>query len=315
MKKYCIFASVIGFICFIAGIVIIIFSAAMGYDIDDISDFGSGNDDAVVETEYSVTEILDDIYPPENDSTETHRHELSAADSGNIEKIDIEASNAIINFYSSYNDSIQISTSGNGSKLVNVDFSSDTIDIDYGSSGIDFTDLGAIDLKSIGSIADSTPEIDIYLPESKEFEEVSIELASGDISLYYLNTVKLDVELAAGEVNIHNSKIYEEPDIDLVAGNIHISSSYTNNLDIETVSGGDIYISECELIGDTQIDAVSGNTDIYYLKGDIDDYDFDIEVITGNVRINGDSIIPSNNGAPNKISINKVSGDCYIEFN
>lgn len=313
MKKYCIFATVIGVICFISGIVITCFSASTGL-YNDFYNIVSDNN-VTAETEPIVTEILDEFYPTDTAPTETHRHDLSASDSAKIKKIDIEASNAKVNFYSSYNDCIQISTSGNGSKLVNIDFSSDSIDIDYGSSGVDFTDLGAIDLKSIGNIADSVPEIDIYLPETKELEEVSIELASGEVSLYYLQTVNLDIELAAGEINIHNSKISEKPDIDLVAGNIHISSCYTNNLDIETVSGGDIYISECELLGDTQIDAVSGNTDMYYLIGDIDDYDFDIEVITGNVRINGDSIIPDNDGAPNRISISKVSGDCFIEFN
>lgn len=317
MKKYCIFASIFGVILVIAGATMIGHYYSIGYDIDNI--FSDGNSASVVDigtvetTWTAVTEILEET-PYYNESTESHSRELSSVDTASINEIEIDASAAILNFYITYSDCIRINASGNGSNLVETNVSSGKLEIDYGTSDIDFTDIKSVDLQSVVNIADSAPEIDIYIPEGFGFENISIELASGELTMSDIISNDIDIQIAAGNINLHRVNVSDSPDIELVAGEIMITSSYLNNLEIETVSGGDIYITECELLGETKIDSVTGNTDIYNNLISVDEYDFDISVLTGNVRVNGSNNIPSNSSAPHKISISKVTGDVYIEF-
>lgn len=308
MKKYCIFATVFGIILVIAGATIIGYFYSKGYDLDRIFEDESIS---AVETTYVVHE---ESAPLEKESSESHSQEFSSADSASVREIEIDVSSAKIGFYTSYNDCIKIYCSGNGSGLVEANISSGKLEIDYGTADIDFTDIKNVDLHSVVDISDNSPEIDIYLPEGFQYEDISIELASGELNINDLITNDLDIQMAAGNINIHRNIVCNSPDIELVAGEIMITSSYLYNLDIETVSGGDIYLSECELIGETKIDTVTGNTDIYNLPGSVDDYDYDISVLTGIIRVNGSDNIPSNSDAENKISISKVTGNVYIEF-
>lgn len=311
MKKYCIFASLFGVILVVAGATLVGYFYSLGYDLDNLS-FGSSDTDYVaVETTYLVNERETSLA---DDSTENHSVEFSSADSTNISEIEIDASAANINFYTAYNDCISVVASGKGSNLVNTELTSGKLEIEYGTADIDFSDIKSIDMQSLVNIKDNAPEIDIYIPVNAVFENLSIELASGEITISDLSLYELDIQVAAGNVNLHRLYINNKPDIELVAGDIMITSSYLNNLEIETVSGGDVYFSECELIGETQLDSVAGNTDIYYLSGSVDDYDFDISVLSGQVRINGNDYVPNNDAATNKISVSKVTGDVFIEF-
>lgn len=308
MKKYCIFATVMGFVLMVAGITLVAYFSSLGYDFTDtFTDYSSTPPSVTTVT--AITET-----PLSEESMESHTRELSSADTASIKNIEIDASAAKVNFYVTYSDTIRIVTAGNGCNLVEVNVSSGELEIDYGSADIDFTDIKSIDLQSVVDIADSSPEIDIYIPEGMQLDSVSIELASGEMMLSDLITHHLDVQLAAGNVNMHRVTVFDDPEIELVAGDISISSSYFKDLDIETVSGGYIYISETELVGDTQIDTVTGSTDIYNFPGRLKDYDFDISVLTGYIRVNGENTVPENPGAANKITISKVTGDVYIEF-
>lgn len=311
MKKYCIFATVMGFVLMVAGITLVAYFSSLGYDFTGtFTDYSS-----VSPTETTYTAATEPyVETPLEESMESHTRELSSADTASIKNIEIDASAANVNFYVSYSDTIRVVTAGNGCNLVEVNVSSGELEIDYGSADIDFTDIKSIDLQSVVDIADSSPEIDIFLPEGMQLEGVSIELASGEVMISDLITASLDIQVAAGNVDLHRVNAYASPEIELVAGDISISSSYFKDLDIETVSGGNIYISECELTGETQIDTVTGNTDIYNLPGSVKDYDFDISVLTGYIRVNGENTVPENPGAANKITISKVTGDVYIEF-
>ena len=53
---------------------------------------------------------------------------------------------------------------------------------------------------------------------------------------------------------------------------------------------------------------------MYTIRGDIDDYDFDIETLAGDALINGDPKIPDNPSAENNITISCVAGNVYIDF-
>ena len=146
MKKYCIFASIFGVILVIAGATMIGHYYSIGYDIDNI--FSDGNSASVVDigtvetTWTAVTEILEET-PYYNESTESHSRELSSVDTASINEIEIDASAAILNFYITYSDCIRINASGNGSNLVETNVSSGKLEIDYGTSDIDFTDIKA----------------------------------------------------------------------------------------------------------------------------------------------------------------------------
>lgn len=312
MKKYCIFASIFGIILVIAGATIIGYFYFQGYDMDSIFEDSAS---AIVEPAYT-TVIGDYAYetPLSEESAESHSQEFSSSDSASVKEIEIDVSSAKVGFYTSYNDCIKIYSSGTDSGLVEATISSGKLEIDYGTADIDFTDIKNVDLQSVVNIADNAPEIDIYLPEGFQYENISIEIASGELNLNDLITNDLDIQMAAGNINMHRNTICNSPEIELVAGEIMITSSYLYNLEIETVSGGDIYLSECELIGETKIDTVTGNTDIYNLPGSVDDYDYDLSVLTGTVRVNGSNNIPSNSYAENKISVSKVTGNVYIEF-
>lgn len=82
-------------------------------------------------------------------------------------------------------------------------------------------DEGALVIEGIGRVQNRT--VNVWYPKNKEFEEVSIEVAAGAVSLendFYAK--KLEVEVAAGEFSGTDIVTAKETDITVGTGNIDL---------------------------------------------------------------------------------------------
>lgn len=310
MKKYCIFAGIFGTVLLFTGIVITAVFSAQGYDY---SPRYSSDDVELAQTTYIEETVLPDDY---YESSENHQLEFSAAESSSLKSISIEAAAANVYIYTSYNGTVSVSTQGTGSNVVgsNID-ENGCLYIASGDVDIDFDNItnGTLD-SIIQNSKKSVPDINVFIPENCALNSISIELAAGSVSISDAISNEIDIELAAGNLDLHRVSVSDSAQIEIAAGEISVYASSVNDLDIDSAFGGDIYVNECVLTGDTEINSVSGNINLYTIRGDIDDYDFDIEMLAGYAQINNSDKIPDNPSAENSITISCVAGNAYIDF-
>lgn len=155
----------------------------------------------------------------------------------------------------------------------------------------------------------------ISVPENNDYE-LSIQTASGDISIDEIKSTKMTIKSISGDINISNAEFAK---VESTSGDIEINSA--SKLTAKTISGelvlhhiknycnikttsGDIEIILLELTENSSITTISGDVDI---NKNIGSY-IKTETISGEVEI-------SNNDryAKNELSIKTTSGDIEVD--
>ena len=131
---------------------------------------------------------------------------------------------------------------------------------------------------------DTNEEIIIYLPISKQFNEVSIDAGCSDVFIENLITNKLDLDIGAGKVESKSLNVSGNASLDTGAGQINVNGALINNLDLD-MGIGEVIINGT-LTGMTDIDAGVGKLDIN-LNEFINNYSFQIQKGVGEIYING----------------------------
>ena len=156
-------------------------------------------------------------------------------------------------------------------------------------------------------------KITVYLPADFVAEEAKINTGAGTVSVEGLRTEYLMISAGAGNITGSNL-VANEVKIDGGVGNVHFSDvNFTDadfncgvgNLDIEGI-----------LLGENKIDCGVGEVDLD-LKGDLGDYELDIDSGVGTVRLNGEKIRDShnsNNWADNSIEVDGGVGNVKINI-
>lgn len=147
----------------------------------------------------------------------------------------------------------------------------------------------------------NSDEIIIYLPASKQFNKVSIEAGSGDISIDNLITKVLDLEIGAGRFVSNSLNVSSNASLDTGTGTININGGLINNLDLD-MGIGEVLINGT-LTGTSEIDAGVGKLEIN-LNEFINNYNFHIDKGIGDIYINGETV---NNHYNSGIGINKIN--------
>lgn len=111
-----------------------------------------------------------------------------------------------------------------------------------------------------------SPSINIYIPKDVKLDVVNMESGVGDLRIEDLKASELNVEIGVGDVRLTGCEILSS-EYDLGIGDIRMEDSSMG--DIETENG----------IGDIRLE----------LKGDIDDYEIEIDNGIGDNEINGKS--------------------------
>jgi len=141
--------------------------------------------------------------------------------------------------------------------------------------------------ENISLFNDNLEEIIIYLPNTKKFNNVSIEAGSSNIKIDNLITDILDLELGAGRFESNLLSVSNNARIDTGAGMVNIMKTLINNLDLD-MGIGEVKINGT-LTGVSDIDAGIGKLEIN-LNEFINNYNFRVEKGIGDIYINGDVV-------------------------
>ena len=202
-----------------------------------------------------------------------------------IEKLDIRDSVANINFLKNNNgDEILVEAKNVISDELTCESSGNTLKISYNPRAVKF---GFISFPSwIFNWNTKIPEINIYIPESKIFDDVYIGGGVGTTQIEILNTKYLTLSGGVGNVKAKN----------IVTENLRIDGR-VGTTDIDAVINGETKIGggvgtikiSGEADGDMTINGGVGTITLN-LSGDMNEYSFNVNRGLGSIKFNGNEI-------------------------
>ena len=142
-----------------------------------------------------------------------------------------------------------------------------------------------------------------------------VRSSSGDVMLNDLDGSRLGVSTSSGEIETDKVRI-KETAFSSSSGDIALLRSDTDDMSCSTSSGDiDIYDS---VAGKLDCKASSGDVTVE-LNGSYDDYSYDLQVTSGDIKVNGTEIegkkYEENAGKSGNITIKTSSGDIELSFN
>lgn len=175
------------------------------------------------------------------------------------------------------------------------------------------------------------PKITITIPAGTVFDSVRLSIGVGNTDIYDLKSDRVtDIDSGVGDTVFYDTAL-KNVSISGGVGNTTFKNSEIDSLDLDvgvgefdfegsisgktTISGG---VGNAKIsgvfTGDISIFAGVGDLELY-LKGNPDDYDFDVSNGLGDVSFNGRSNgFPMNNNAPNEIEIDGGVGTVDVSM-
>lgn len=208
----------------------------------------------------------------------------------NVEKLDIELSNAVLEIVQG-ND-FSVSCNDNRIKVKN----------SSGKLKVTESSVGSFDGR----------KVTITIPQGFVFDAVTVESGAGAVTADTLQCKKFDLEVGAGEVSVDMLKVLSNADIEVGVGELKVMNSEINNLSLEVgVGEGELTGS---LTGKSEIDAGIGEVnltvtqpkDSYTVKAEtgIGSMIIDGEEIKGDCVLGGGSNILEISGGIGSVSVN-----------
>lgn len=186
----------------------------------------------------------------------------------------------------------------------------------------------------------SQSKLTVYVPEAALLDTVTLYTASGDTHFEgnHFSIGTLDYKSASGGMNLSNLTL-DTLILDVASGDVNVSEVAAKSASFNIMSGwltyegaslesldlnmasGDATITG-EITSFIKLQMVSGDVDLN-LKGNEEDYSYEIERISGDILINGravtESSIPGsssggNSAAPGRIEVSLTSGSVNINF-
>ena len=193
-----------------------------------------------------------------------------------------------------------------------------------------------LDLSFFRGAFKNTSSLKVYLPAGTSLENVFIKNVSGKIAVSGFSCTVLDINIVSGRTEVGtelssitaSSLVFEGVSgglnmqncqlgaarINSVSGDTWISGMKTGELSLGSISGN-IFVSG-ELLGSSGITSVSGDVRLQ-IKGNNRDYGKQFNIISGSLRIDGQSYhknYSDNNGAPNRLKVASTSGNVTVDF-
>jgi len=189
---------------------------------------------------------------------------------------------------------------------------------------------------------DASANLKVYVPRSATLNNVSLNMASGNtvfngsqmsikdltcnsmsgnIKFTDLKLDQLTLDVASGDVELNNVSAIKA-NINMMSGWLHYSGAKLDSMTLNMTSGN--LRLDGEITKLLQLRMISGDSTIV-LAGNKDDYSFELNKISGSVKVDGQRIdwgfdgpgshtIPSSTGRGGHISIDTTSGDVDISF-
>ena len=127
--------------------------------------------------------------------------------------------------------------------------------------------------------------ITLYLPENYRFHEVSVELGAGELYLPFLHADSASLEVGAGQIAVYDKAMISELDVSIGAGSVSFDAIEAVELDVE-VGMGVFSAYEVEIGKSVNAECAMGSVEIT-LKGEEQDFNYDLECAMGNIELNG----------------------------
>ena len=183
-------------------------------------------------------------------------------------------------------DSLDIKVSSGRTTIDNVKYNSIKSDQSSGKFVITNAEAGTLDVRSVSGGIDM---------ENVTADSILGNSTSGGVGFTNVNAKKVNMDVTSGSFTMDNCEI-EELIAESTSGGVKAEDTRIDNADLDVSSGG-----------------VNLN-----LSGDVNDYDFDLSVTSGSVRVNdekkdGDYILST--GKDKKIKVETSSGGINININ
>ena len=129
--------------------------------------------------------------------------------------------------------------------------------------------------------------ITLQIPEDHLFDEVSMELGAGTITIDRLAADAMDIEGGAGQIKAQTLIANRELDADIGAGEFSIGEATLGETNIEC-GVGRFAITSCTLEGDADISSGVGEVNIGII-GEKEDFNYELSCGMGELDVFGDS--------------------------
>lgn len=144
-------------------------------------------------------------------------------------------------------------------------------------------------------------------------KEISVEATSGNIKINELEALDLYVKSTSGNLELENSNITTNTSLKITSGNIKVEKTSTPIISVNAVSGN-VNLKQIDS-NDIDVDVTSGNVKVNII-GDLSLYKIDAKVTSGNIYYQGDKIKGNliNPIGTKVIKLRSTSGNIHINF-
>lgn len=163
---------------------------------------------------------------------------------------------------------------------------------------------------------DNSP-ICIQIPRSAVLLSFSLQAASGDVDISYLQALKAEIELTSGDLTLQHCQL-QQGILSLISGDLDIEHSRLSNSNLSLVSG-DCDAHSLEIAGAIVINATNGDVSLQLLSHD---FSYSLETVNGDVdladhlqmryQVTGSSIHHQSTTAADSLVIQTVNGDIEL---
>lgn len=156
----------------------------------------------------------------------------------------------------------------------------------------------------------------VYVPKDAQLEDVIIELGAGEMKLDGLRADEMKIEIGAGQIEADDLAA-NDMKISIGAGDLNLQSAKLGKAKIEVGAGN------CTIQGtvseELKAECAMGNITLK-LEGDEEDFDYELECVSGNLKVDGTEYSGLSNSkevdndASKKMDLQCVMGNIEVEF-
>lgn len=201
-------------------------------------------------------------------------------------------------------------------------------------------DVWPIRILGLWDLHTSEAKLTVYVPEEASLDQVTLytasgetvltsnqisiehldcKSASGDVVLAGLQLGSLSLDVASGDVSLSEVKA-SSAYLNLMSGWLNYEGAELESLDLNMASGHAAITGE--ITSHIKVQMASGDIDLN-LKGNEDDYRYEVNRVSGDIRVNGRSVSESSwpsssssgsGSALGLVEINTTSGSVNLNF-
>lgn len=164
----------------------------------------------------------------------------------------------------------------------------------------------------------SDNEIIVEIPRGVQFDLMEIEVGAGRMQINDMLAKSADIEIGAGEVIIEGADIQDYFTAEIGAGRLETRNIKAENVELSIGLGECLY--QGEIGNDLDAECHMGNLEVY-VKGGLEDYNYEVECSAGTINIDGSEFSALaveksiDHGAQGTFDISCSMGEVTIGFN